>query len=311
MNKLTDNKRAFLFQGVGADYRELLGMLEEGQIHALKEYCYTVNKEIGIDLLGYLFHSQHIECDRMFYDWITIYTCDYLVYQQYVDSGIKPAIMAGYSMGLITAMACGKSISFADGLRMLQTIYEYPKGFAIPCSMGVIVGKTYNEVHDLIARGTSEHDVYMASENNDTCLVVSGIRDSVDRVLRLAEQEGAIKASTINAPYAFHSPYAAEGIDRFVHLVEEISICDGDIPILSVFSQTAIQSASDLKHELIKNMTSPMNWNASILTLGQWGIESFVEVSLEDSLTKISRLINLDAEFLTYKKFMRLKMPSK
>lgn len=96
-----------------------------------------------------------------------------------------------------------------------------------------------------------------------------------------------------------------------MHLVEEISICDGDIPILSVFSQTAIQSASDLKNELIKNMTSPMNWNASILTLGQWGIESFVEVSLEDSLTKISRLINLDAEFLTYKKFMRLKMPSK
>ncbi|KJB84629.1 hypothetical protein AZ66_29865 [Paenibacillus sp. E194] len=76
--------------------------------------------------------------------------------------------------------------------------------------------------------------------------------------------------------------------------------------ILSVFTQTTIQSASDLKKELIKNMTSPMNWNASILKLGEWGIDSFVEVSLDDSLTKISRIINLEYEFLTFKKFMRL-----
>ncbi|MDK8180282.1 ACP S-malonyltransferase [Paenibacillus sp. UMB4589-SE434] len=310
MNKLSNKKRAFLFQGVGADYRDLLDKFDKEQLEYLKQYCSTVNEEIGIDLYAYLINSEDkesVQYDKMFYDWIAIYTCDYIVYQHYDNSGIRPAMMVGYSMGLITAMACGKSISFAAGLRMLQTIYEYPKGHADLCSMGVIVGKTYSEICDIIVHCKTENDVYIASENNDTCLVISGIKDSVHQVLKIAEQEGAIKASTINTPYAFHSPYAARGIDMFVNLVEKTTICDGEIPIVSVFTQTVIQSASDLKDELIKNMASPMNWNASILKLGEWGVNHFVEVSLDDSLTKISRLINLDYEFLTYKKFIRLK----
>ncbi|WP_186785985.1 ACP S-malonyltransferase [Paenibacillus agilis] len=307
---LSNKKRAFLFQGVGADYRNFLDKFDDDQLHTLEQYCSTVNEQIGIDLHGYLFTShelKHTEYDQMFYDWIAIYTCDYIVYQQYVNSGIKPAMMVGYSMGLITAMACGKSISFAAGLQMLQIIYEYPKSSADSCGMGVIVGKTYSEVYDMIANCKAENDVFIASENNETCLVISGIKDSVIQVLNTAELQGAIKASTIHTPYAFHSPYAAKGIEMFVNLVEDTPIYDGEVPIISVFTQTIIQSASDLKNELIKNMASPMNWNASILKLGEWGIDSFVEVSLDDSLTKISRIINLDYEFVTYKKFIRLK----
>ncbi|WP_052648514.1 hypothetical protein [Paenibacillus sp. E194] len=119
MKKVSNKKLAFLFQGVGANYQDFLDKFDESQLDTLKQYCFTVNKEIGIDLFTYLFHSQameQMEYDKMFYDWITIYTCDYIVYQQYVDSGICPAVMVGYSMGLITAMACGKSISLVAGL---------------------------------------------------------------------------------------------------------------------------------------------------------------------------------------------------
>lgn len=307
MNLLMNKQRAFLFQGVGAQYQDLLDRLDNVQLQSLKRYGSIVLEEIGVDLYGYLMKHQDIECDSLFYDWIAIYTCDYIIYQQFIDSGVRPAVMLGYSMGLITAMACAKSISFADGLRMLQTIYEYPKDSSDSYGMGVIVGQTYKEVYQLIVDCNAENEVFIASENNDTCLVVSGIKDSIHKVLKRAEEEGAIKASLINTPYAFHSPYAARGINMFVDLVETIPVREAEVPILSVFTQTFIQSAPDLKNELIKNMASPMNWNASILKLGESEIDSFVEVSLDDSLTKISRIINLDNEFLTYKKFQRLE----
>ncbi|WP_051289959.1 ACP S-malonyltransferase [Paenibacillus massiliensis] len=307
MNLLMNKQRAFLFQGVGPQYQDLLDRFDNVQLQSLKRYASIVLEEIGVDLYGYLMKHQDMECDSMFYDWIAIYTCDYIIYQQFIDSGVRPAVMLGYSMGLITAMACAKSISFADGLRMLQTIYEYPKDSSDSYGMGVIVGQTYKEVYQLIVDCKAENEVFIASENNDTCLVVSGIKDSIHQVLKRAEEEGAIKASLINTPYAFHSPYAARGINMFVDLVETIPIREAEVPILSVFTQTFIQSAPDLKNELIKNMASPMNWNASILKLGESEIDSFVEVSLDDSLTKISRIINLDNEFLTYKKFQRLE----
>ncbi|MEK3788345.1 ACP S-malonyltransferase [Paenibacillus sp. FSL K6-1230] len=307
MNLLMNKQRAFLFQGVGAQYQDLLDRFDNVQLQSLKRYGSIVLEEIGVDLYGYLMKHQDIEWDSLFYDWIAIYTCDYIIYQQFIDSGVRPAVMLGYSMGLITAMACAKSISFADGLRMLQTIYEYPKDSSDSYGMGVIVGQTYKEVYQLIVDCNAENEVFIASENNDTCLVVSGIKDSIHQVLKRAEEEGAIKASLINTPYAFHSPYAARGINMFVDLVETIPVREAEVPILSVFTQTFIQSAPDLKNELIKNMASPMNWNASILKLGESEIDSFVEVSLDDSLTKISRIINLDNEFLTYKKFQRLE----
>lgn len=308
MNKLINSKRAFLFQGVGANYRDCLGILEKNMMDTLKQYCSIVKDETGIDLHAYLTQSRELEYNSLFYDWIAIYTCDYIVYRNYVNAGIRPSMMVGYSMGLITAMACTQSITFLDGIRMLQTIYQYPKGYADECGMGVIVGKTYDEVRHLIAKGSKENDVFIASENNESCLVLSGAKSSVELVLQSAEQEGAIKASSIDTPYAFHSPYAAKGIEMFINLVDKTYIRDGEIPIISVFTQTAIQSASDLRDELIKNMATPMNWKDTIQQIGDWGIESFVEVSLEDSLTKMSRMINFKYEFLTYKKFLRLQI---
>ncbi len=306
MRNLVNKKLAFIFQGVGSDYKSFLDRLEPKQLELLKEYCLIVNKEIGMELSNYLFHSKATIYDNMFNDWIAIYTCDYIVYKTYADLGVKPYIMLGYSMGLITALTCGRSISFETGLHMLLTIYEYPRSFDIRDEgMGVIIGKTCDEVKEIISRNSMENEVFITSINNDTCIVISGKNQSIQKVLEIAGAEGAIKASSINSPYAFHSSYAARGIEKFIDNVKSSSVDASEVPIISALNQRIIQNVSDLKDELVKNMTSPMNWKDSILKLCDMA-DSFVEVSLDDSLTKMSRIINIDYEFLNYKKIMKL-----
>ncbi len=311
MKELTNKKLAFLFQGFRSEYKNLLELLDEKQLEELNNHSLIVDNEIGVNLSDYLFDSNNIKYDkydRVFYDWIAGYTSDCIVYHTYIDFGIRPHIMLGYSMGLITALVCGNSISFETGLQMLLTIYGYSKRYAGQNEgMGVIIGKNRREVCKIIAGNSLKDDVYIASENSDTCIVISGINNSIGKVLKIAEDSGAIKAALINSPNAFHSPFAARGIESLVKFAEDMQVCDCEIPVMSVFNQNIIQSAPDLRKELVINVSGSMKWKDSILKLGDLGVDSFVEVSPDDSLTKMSRIINIDYDFVTYKKFLRLK----
>jgi malonyl CoA-acyl carrier protein transacylase len=306
MKNRSDKKLAFLFPGVGGEGEGFLNALDGRQRETLDGYRPVIKRETGVDLPACPHAERPSQGGAPFHDWVAVYTCSCVVYDTYLDFGIRPHIMLGYSMGLITAMVCGKSISFEAGLHMLGCIYAYSaESSGTDRGMGVIVGRTRKEVGELLAGNAPENDVYIASENSDTCIVISGMKSGVGRVLKAAGDSGAIKASEINAPNAFHSPFAERGIERFIEAVEHTRVCDCETPILSVFDQRLLRKASDLKRELVINLSTPMNWKSSILVLGASGIDSFVEVGPEDSLTKMSRVINIDYDFLTYKKMMR------
>lgn len=312
MKQLIGKKHAFCFQGVGAEYQRFLHLFDEEQKILLNHYCSIVNKEIDLDLWNYLYNSSITKYDKMFNDWIAIYTCDCIVYNQYINYSIKPKIFVGYSMGLITSMVCGKSISFEAGLHMLLNIYEYPQyTLRQEETMAVIIGMNFNEVENIIRQNNLEQHVEVASENSQYCIVISGIKSSVIEAMEIAKEEGAIKVKELKVPYAFHSQNALNGIERYIFFVEKLKIVNCTIPIISVFNQDILQNANELKRELIRNMSSRMYWKASIEKITNMGINSFVEVSLDDSLTKISKLINMNNEFFTYKKFIKEKLDSR
>jgi len=301
-NRLPE-KPAFLFPGVGGEYTGFLAeQLDERQAEILQKYRGIIRQEIGLEL------SRDDHSDKMFWDWITLFTGDCLVYHTYQAWGVRPVVMTGYSMGLITALVCGQAISFAAGLHLLKTIYEYSRRFAGDNQgMGVIIGLSCREVTQIIDAHKLEKDVYLAAENSETCIVISGLSAGLGRVLQIAEQSGAIKAAAIKAPNAFHSPLAARGIESLVKLVDDTPVQDSEIPLLSVYNQMIIQRAPDLKRELLLNMTGTMKWKDSILELGVSGIDGFLEVSPDDALCRMSRIINLEYEFLTFKKIRRLQ----
>lgn len=308
MEQFTKRKHAFLFQGVGVEYKKFLHLLDDEQKELLKYYCSVVYDEIELDLWNYLYNSTPgYYCD-MFSDSIAIYTIDYIVYNTYIKFGIKPEVFLGYSMGLITAIACGKSISFETGLQIQLYVYRYFKYASHQEeAMAVIIGMTCDCIEKIIKENNLSENVEIGSENNSYCIVISGSKAGVEKVMAIAEHEGAMKIKKVNAPYAFHSHYAVNGIEKYIKYMSKIQISDCMIPVISIFNQNIIQDSFELKRELIKNMSSRMYWKTSMERVSNMGINSFVEVSLDDSITKFSKLIDPDYEFFTYKKLLRAK----
>jgi [acyl-carrier-protein] S-malonyltransferase len=311
LDSIIKNEYAFLFQGVGLEYQKFLHLLDEKQKEKLYQYCTIVKKELELDLWNYLYHSSKTKYDKMLNDWIAIYTIDNIVYRTYIENGIKPKLFLGYSMGLIIAMSCGDSISFEAGLHMLLSIYKYPKeALRKEEAIAVVTGMTLSDVDKVIVENDLESCVEIASENSEYCIVISGKKNSVSKVMTSAIDEGALMVKEINAPYAFHSSFAAEGIDKYIEFVSKLEVCDSRVPIISCYNQNAMWESDELKKELVKNMVGQMHWKTSINEITRSGINNFVEVSLGDMLTRFSRMINGEANFLTYSKFIKIKSNS-
>ncbi len=308
MGVLVKGKYSFLFQGVGVEYKSLLHLLNEKQLQMLKSYCSIVHKELELDLWNYLHNSIETKYGKMFNDWVAIYTIDCIVYHTYIDFGFEPAAFLGYSMGLVTALACGESITFEAGLHLLYSSYEYAQ--YVPRkkeAMAVITGMTSSDVENIIKNNSLENSVEIASENNDYCIVVSGIKDYVNEVMKIAADEGAMKVKDINAPYAFHSHLALMGVEKYQEFISTLPIADSAIPIISSYNQNIIQESCEIKQELKKNTSGRMYWKSSIEKAIAQGCQGFIEVSMSDTITKFSKIINMDYQFITYKKFTAIK----
>lgn len=308
MGKSSEFRKAFLFEGVGIEYKKFLELFNKEQFNDLMMYSKIISSELNIDIWAYVNNELNNEHDDEFLEWVLIYTCDYIIHKTYIEKDIKPDIFAGYSMGLITAMACAEAISFETGLRLLRNIYTYPtKIKRKEEAMASIIGFDYDEITEIIEEVNLEEFVQIASENSDYCIVISGVKNAVYKIIEIAEERGAIKTIILNSTYAFHSNYASLGIDLMYDFVKGMKISKAKVPIISVFTQKVMREEEELRNELLVNMASSMKWKDTILKLGEIGVNNFIEVSLNDSLTKISKVINLENDFMTYKEFIDYK----
>jgi malonyl CoA-acyl carrier protein transacylase len=171
MNGLLEGNSAFLFQGVGAKYKEFLSAFDEKQLKQLEEYSKIAKEKLNIDLWQYAINEAASNDNIEFLDWILIYTSDYIVYKTYLEKGVKPHVMTGYSMGLITAMVCAEALSFEGGLLLLDSIYKYPTlSKRVNEAMATIIGFDYDSILQIIEGVDLEEYVEIASENSEHCM---------------------------------------------------------------------------------------------------------------------------------------------
>lgn len=288
----------FMFAGIGEDYRKVINKFDEKQKKTLKELSNRAKKIFNINIFEYLESDENIQRDELTV-WSSIYTCDYIVYQKYIEIGLKPERMLGYSMGLITALACGEAITYEDGILILKTILEYHKP-VFQEGMITIIGLSKNDLNEIINESNLCHYAEIACENNDYCFVVSGRREAITIIGKKAEKKGALKVHLLDTNFAFHTDMFKKGSELLQKCINDMNVKDLKIPIISIINQAIITDARLLKKELVNNMFSKMLWQKSILKVTEGGKGEFIEVSLGKTLIKVSRTIDYESSFYSY-----------
>ncbi len=204
-----------------------------------------------------------------------------------------PALAAGHSLGEFSAHVAAGTLNFADALQAVRRRGElmYEAGTRRPGTMAALLGLDDDAAEDL-CRGVSrgpDSVVVPANLNSTGQVVISGDVDAVERAQQAAPEAGARRVVPLNVSGAFHSPLMAPAQEGLQAFLDHVEMRDPRFPVISNVTAGAVETAVDARELLVRQLTSPVRWSASVTTMLERGVTEFVEFGPGSVLTGLNR----------------------
>jgi [acyl-carrier-protein] S-malonyltransferase len=197
-----------------------------------------------------------------------------------------PAVMAGHSLGEISALVCAGALDFDAAVALAQRrgrlMAECPPG-----AMAAVFGLQADEVDRVLATSVDGR-VVVANRNSREQCVISGEADAFAAAETALSARGA-SVRRLRVTVAPHSPLMRAAVEGFTGLVTQAGIGDADIPIVSACDGAVLSSAGELAASLCNQLTGCVDWPRTVrLMLGQ-EVDTFVEVGPKTVLRDLSK----------------------
>lgn len=220
---------------------------------------------------------------------LTTFVASLMVLDAVERLGIEPGICAGHSLGEYTALAATGSLGFDDGLRLVteRASAMHDAGATAPGTMAAVLGLDDEDVE--VACRRADSDVWVANFNAPGQVVIAGSLDGVALATTHAKELGAKKVMGLPVSGAFHTPYMTAARDRLRDAIADAHLRDAEVPIVANVDARAHQEASEWVSLLSAQLSSPVRWKHSLLTMAQEGITAFIELGPGGVLTGMAK----------------------
>ncbi|WP_417362274.1 ACP S-malonyltransferase [Galbibacter sp.] len=285
--------KAFIFPGQGAQFVGMGKDLYEGSALA-KDLFEQANEILGFSITDIMFNgtAEGLKQTKVTQPAIFLHS----VILSKTLQNFKPDMVAGHSLGELSALVANKTLSFEDGLKLVsrRALAMQAACEITPGTMAAILG-----LEDaVVEQACSEVDgvVVAANYNCPGQLVISGEVEAINQACELLKEKGARRALVLPVGGAFHSPLMEPAREELAAAIEQTTFAQPICPVYQNVSTTAVSDPEEIKKNLIAQLTAPVKWTQSVQEMVADGGESFTEVGPGKVLQGLVRKIHPDAE---------------
>jgi [acyl-carrier-protein] S-malonyltransferase len=286
--------KAYIFPGQGAQFTGMGQDLYETSAKA-KELFQQANDILGFDITKIMFEGAADELKETKVTQPAIFLHSTILAAVLGDS-FKPDMVAGHSLGEISALVANKTLAFSDGLLLVsKRAQAMQKACELePSTMAAVLGLEDHLV-EAICAGTPG-TVVAANYNCPGQLVISGDINSVNLACEKLTEAGARRALLLPVGGAFHSPLMEPAREELAAAIEHTIFAVPTCPIYQNVSTFAVTDPHEIQKNLMYQLTAPVKWTQSIQNMIKDGATEFIEVGpgnvLQGLMRKIDRSVN-------------------
>ncbi len=279
---------ALIFAGQGTYYSGMGKELYE-TFPPIRHWMDRLAEVADFDLLHLLFHSRDEDLQRTLWQQPALFTLNYSVIRHLLDLGLRPAAMAGHSLGELVALSVAGVFSYEDGFRIVHKRAQcMDKAGDIEGDPGVMIA--VNVPLDILEeKVAARENVYFTNYNSPRQVVLGGGTREVNELKEELDQEG-YWTHPLKVSMAFHSPIMQVIRSEMQAFVDTITFHPPQIPVISNTTQQPFPDDPEaIKRTVMAHLESPVHWMQNVQTLwDDFGARLFVEVGPKDTLCNLT-----------------------
>jgi len=268
--------KAYVFPGQGAQFSGMGKDLYDNNPIA-KEMFDKANKILGFDITNIMFSGTAEELKETKVTQPAIFLHSTIL-AACLGESFAPDMVAGHSLGELSALVANKTLSFEDGLRIVS---KRAQAMQVACesqpsTMAAIIG-----LDDVVVEGVCEKVDGVVVAANYNCpgqLVISGSIPAVEKACELLTEEGARRALMLPVGGAFHSPLMESARAELANAINSTEFKQPLCPVYQNVVAKAVTDPADIKVNLIAQLTSPVRWTQTMYSMISDGAEEVIEV---------------------------------
>jgi [acyl-carrier-protein] S-malonyltransferase len=218
--------------------------------------------------------------------------------QEYGADAVKPAFMAGHSLGEYSALAAAGAFSVAEAAKLLRLRGQAMQE-AVPPGQGAMLALLGAEIEaaQRLAAAAAEGEVsQVANDNAPGQIVISGTKSAMDRAVKLAPEFGIRRAVPLPVSAPFHCALMQPAADRMADALEALTLNPPLAPIVSNVMAAPVTDPAEIKSLLVRQVTGVVRWRESVAYMVDHGAETLFEIGAGRVLTGIAKRVRAKAD---------------